>query len=307
MISAIIPCYNYGHLIADTISSILNQSYQELEVIVIDDGSTDNTEAVVKHIAAEDSRVRYFKFPNTGLGASRNRGIAVAKGDYFQFLDADDLLEPRKFEIQEKQFSRHPEADIVYGSVRYFTKTPIDSADLKFTFWGQDQEWMPKLSGNGHSLLPVALKAHFSHLSSALFSREIVAKVKEFDNEVSAVADYEFLLKCAIHNGFFFYHDDPGSYSLVRWHPDNMSKNSHLMQSHEITMRKKIMPLLEHDKNAKMNNLHAIRNYQLRLQNSWKTKFFSGAKFSKVAALAKRIGMEKFAKSVFYGTLFKSK
>src|SRR4051812_48333219 len=100
MISVIIPCYNYGHLIAETIDSIIAQTYQDFQIIVINDGSTDNTEEVVLKYADNDSRINYYKYPNSGLGTSRNRGIEKAIGDYIQFLDADDLIEKRKFEIQ---------------------------------------------------------------------------------------------------------------------------------------------------------------------------------------------------------------
>src|SRR5690348_10439254 len=136
MVSVIIPCYNYGHLVADTIQSILLQTYADVEVIVIDDGSKDNTEQVVQAMVQKDKRVSYHKFPNTGLGESRNRGLSIAKGDFIQFLDADDLLEKRKFEIQLALFAEHPEADVVYGSVRYFTKDPYDPADRTLTYWG---------------------------------------------------------------------------------------------------------------------------------------------------------------------------
>ena len=307
MVSVIIPCYNYGHLIGDTIHSLLQQTYRDIEIIVINDGSKDNTETVVQSIAQSDIRVRCFTFPNTGLGASRNRGLEIAKGDFFQFLDADDLLEKNKFEVQTKLFYEHPEADIVYGSVRYFTKDPHDLNDRKLTFWGKDEEWMPKLSGKGRQILPVTLKAHFSHLSSPLFKREVIEKVGLFNNKVSAVADYDFLLRCAIADAFFYYHDTPGSYSLVRWHPDNMSKNIKLMLEQEIMMRKELMPSLEGIKDAEINNAHAIKNYQMRLQNSWKTHLFSGGKFAKVSKLAKSIGLEKAAKAILYGTLFDKK
>ncbi|MEI9912657.1 MAG: glycosyltransferase family 2 protein [Bacteroidota bacterium] len=106
MISIIIPSYNYGHLIADTIHSLLRQTYRDIEIIVVNDGSKDNTEAVVQAIAQQDKRVACYSFSNTGLGASRNRGLEVAKGDFIQFLDADDLIEKKKFEVQLKLFAK---------------------------------------------------------------------------------------------------------------------------------------------------------------------------------------------------------
>lgn len=305
MISVIIPCYNYGHLIADTIQSVLDQTYTNFEVIVVDDGSADNTGEVVKQIAEKDQRVRYLFFENTGLGASRNRGMEVARGDLFQFLDADDLLEKDKFRVQVSLLDANPSYDIVYGSMRYFTERPYDAADRKMTFWGDENEWMAKWTGRGRQLVPSMLKAYFAHLSSPLFRRAIVEKIGGFDNSISAIADYDFLLRCACEDAYFFFHDDPNTYSLVRWHPNNMSKNKNLMYSHEVEMRKKLMPVLSFSKEAQENNLFAIRNFELRLKGSWKTRFFSGNKFSGLTTLIRKMGLEKMAKSILYGTLFK--
>lgn len=300
MISVIIPCYNYGHLIADTVDSILQQTYSDLEIIIIDDGSSDNTETVVQQIMARDKRVNYFKFPNTGLGASRNRGLGKVKGDFIQFLDADDLLEKRKFEIQLKLFSENPGTDVVYGSVRYFSTDPYDPADRLLTYWGPNEEWMPKYSGNGRSFLQKALKGNFSHLSSTLFKKSIVDKVGLFDNEISAVADYHFLLRSVVADAVFLYHDIPDTYSLVRWHPSNMSKNLHRMFSEELRMREKLAPLLEDDPEAKAANEDSIKSFRYKLGKSWKRLFLSGGPFDFIKKILSFLGIDKLARKVFY-------
>lgn len=300
MISVIIPSYNYGHLIADTINSILKQSYSDFEVIVINDGSKDNTEEIVNAIAAMDNRVSCHSFPNTGLGASRNRGLEIAKGDFIQFLDADDLLEPLKFEEQLKLFAQYPEVDVVYGSVRYFIKDPADPNDRLLTYWGKNEEWMPKVAGNGRSFLSQVLKGNFSHLSSPLFRRSIVNKVGVFDNDVSAVADYHFLLRCVIADAVFHYHDTPGTYSLVRWHPDNMSKDPSYMRREEIRMRHKLMPLLDGDKEAQESNELAIRGLTLQVNKSWKKMFLSGGPFDFLKSCLRKLGIDKLVRKLFY-------
>lgn len=300
MISVIIPSYNYGHLITDTVMSILAQTYTDLEVIVIDDGSTDNTEDVMKKCVSHDHRVAYHKFPNGGLGTARNRGLALAKGNYIQFLDADDLLEKNKFEEQIKIFNSHRAIDVVYGSVRYFTKDPYDPADRKLTYWGPQEEWMPKVSGPGRGFLAKVLKGNFSHLSSPLFRRSIVDKVGSFDNEISAVADYHFLLRCAIANANFYYHDTPGTYSLVRWHPDNMSKNPLYMYGEEIKMRRRLAPLLTEDEEAVANNDNAIKGLSLQVNKSWKRVFLSGGPFDFLKKIGRTLGLEKLFRKVFY-------
>lgn len=300
MVSVIIPCYNYGHLIAETIESLQQQTYPDIEIIVINDGSKDNTEEIVKSISQKDSRVQCYSFPNTGLGSSRNRGLEIAKGNYIQFLDADDLLEKRKFEWQVKFFEENPGVDIVYGSVRYFTEEPYNPADRKLTYWGPDKEWMPKLTGNGHSFMPQVFKGNFSHLSSPLFKRAIVEKVGLFDNEISAVADYHFLLRCVMADAFFLYHDTPETYSLVRWHPDNMSKDPSYMRKEEIRMREKLVPLLQEYTEAFQNNKDAIKGLALQVNGSWKNIFLSGGPFDSVKKIFRKMGLEKLVRRLFY-------
>ena len=300
MISVIIPCYNYGHLIAETLDSLLTQTYIYVEVIVIDDGSTDNTEDVVNEYARKDNRVKYYKYTNTGLGASRNRGLEKATGNYIQFLDADDLLENRKFEIQLQIFKDNPQVDVVYSSVRYFTNAPFDQVDRKLTYWGPNEEWMPKISGNDNAFARVAFNGSFSHLSSTLFSRQIVKKVGLFNNEISAVADYDFLLRCVIAKAFFYYHDTPDTYSLVRWHTINMSSNLKLMYSEELQMRIMLNPKLDFLPEARVINEYAIKSLGYKLNNSWKKHLLSGGKFDLAKKYIKEIGLEKLLLKVFY-------
>lgn len=97
LVSIIIPCYNGGNLIADAIESALRQTYAHREVIVVDDGSTDNSLDVIRSFG---DRLRWETGPNRGGSAARNRGLKLARGKLIQFLDADDMLNPRKLELQ---------------------------------------------------------------------------------------------------------------------------------------------------------------------------------------------------------------
>jgi glycosyltransferase involved in cell wall biosynthesis len=98
-VSVIIPTYNRAHLIGRAIQSVLKQTYQDFEVIVVDDGSIDNTEEVVKKI--QENRVYYYKHDkNKGGSAARNTGISLAKGEYIAFQDSDDEWLPEKLEKQ---------------------------------------------------------------------------------------------------------------------------------------------------------------------------------------------------------------
>lgn len=110
MISVVIPLYNKEAHIAKTLDSVLNQTYQNFEIIVVDDGSTDNSSLIAKSFA--DSRIRIISQPNGGVSAARNRGTSEAIGEYIAFLDADDLWLPSYLETQIKLLAKYPNCDV---------------------------------------------------------------------------------------------------------------------------------------------------------------------------------------------------
>lgn len=113
-VSVIIPTYNRAHLIGASIKSVLDQSYTNLELIVVDDGSEDNTKEVVSELS--DSRLRYIWQPNRGRSNARNHALSLARGRYIAFLDSDDLFLPDKLERQVTYLRGHPGVGMVYTS-----------------------------------------------------------------------------------------------------------------------------------------------------------------------------------------------
>lgn len=100
LISVIVPCFNQAHYLPDAIASLVAQTLLEWECIIVDDGSPDNTREVSQMLAAGDPRIRPFSQVNKGLSGARNAGLNLARGQYIQFLDADDFLAPEKFARQ---------------------------------------------------------------------------------------------------------------------------------------------------------------------------------------------------------------
>jgi teichuronic acid biosynthesis glycosyltransferase TuaG len=114
-ISVVIPAYNSERTIDKTISSVLNQSYDKFEIIIIDDGSQDNTVEVVNTIANKDKRIRLFRNEkNLGVSATRNRGISLAKGDWIAFLDSDDMWSTDKLEKQIKFINNNEHVNLLF-------------------------------------------------------------------------------------------------------------------------------------------------------------------------------------------------
>jgi cellulose synthase/poly-beta-1,6-N-acetylglucosamine synthase-like glycosyltransferase len=112
LVSVIIPCYNYGHFLAEAIESVAQQRYPAKEIVVVDDGSTDNT----REVAARYPEVRYIHQNNQGLSAARNTGIRQSRGTYLVFLDADDWLLPEALALNVAQLQQQPQAAFVAGA-----------------------------------------------------------------------------------------------------------------------------------------------------------------------------------------------
>jgi Glycosyltransferases involved in cell wall biogenesis len=129
LISVIVPCYNQASFLPETLDSLLAQTYQNWECLIIDDGSTDHCSEVAEIYKIRDKRFRYFRQDNLGVAAARNNGIKKASGDFIQFLDSDDLIAPDKFFVQLDAFSKNADAYILYGDYACFDE------GCKSKFW----------------------------------------------------------------------------------------------------------------------------------------------------------------------------
>lgn len=114
-ISIIVPCYNQAKFLDECLHSVINQTYNNWECILINDGSTDDTEIIAKKWTEKDVRFKYFYKENGGLSSARNAGLKIANGEWIQFLDCDDLLESEKF---EKSFSDDLNYDIILSEFK---------------------------------------------------------------------------------------------------------------------------------------------------------------------------------------------
>jgi len=128
LVSVVIPVYNCEQYLAEAIESVLVQTYWPIEIIVVDDGSTDSSADVAQRFPPP---VRYRFQPHSGAGAARNRGIDQAQGSFFAFLDADDLWVEDKLARQRAAFDDDAELDMVFGHVRHFHSPELDEDSRK--------------------------------------------------------------------------------------------------------------------------------------------------------------------------------
>ncbi|MCP4686884.1 MAG: glycosyltransferase family 2 protein [Desulfobacterales bacterium] len=137
LVSVVIPVYNGGRYLAEAIESVRAQTYQPLEIIVVDDGSEDDSGAIAQGFAD----VRCFQQPNEGPASARNRGVADAGGAFLAFLDADDLWTPDKLRRQMALMNERPELDVVFGGVEQFRDPGLDEK-TRFMNVGVDMKGM---------------------------------------------------------------------------------------------------------------------------------------------------------------------
>ena len=180
LVSVVIPTYNYGHFVCDAIDSALAQTYAPVEVIVVDDGSTDDTR---ERVGRYGGRVRYIHQPNQGLSAARNTGIRAARGSLIALLDSDDRWHVRRLEVQTAYLSAHPETGLVAAACR------------------SDPDWSPVEEVDDQAARPVTMRelmirSRFGP-SGVLARRECFDTVGDFDVALKSAEDRDMWIRIA--------------------------------------------------------------------------------------------------------------
>ena len=183
-VSVIIPAYNAENTIVETIISLQKQTLQDIEILVIDDGSKDKTVDVVQQLT--DPRIQVFIYPNGGVSVARNRGIEKAKGEFIAFIDSDDLWTEDKLELQLAALEQHPDASAVYS----WTVNMMDNGkSLSFVQGGEST-----LEGN---IYPDLLLGHFiGNASNVLVRRDVIDVVGGYEPNLE-FSDWDFCLRVA--------------------------------------------------------------------------------------------------------------
>lgn len=163
LVSIIIPVFNRPQMIVTAVESVLNQTYQHVEVIIVDDGSTDETPQVLQQISSDHPGVvKVIRQENSGPGRAREQGRLEAQGEFIQYLDSDDWLLPRKFEVQVQALDEHPECAIAYGKSRFVDANGVVICEpSKLT--GQKMDY----------LFPALLVDRWWHTHTPLYRRSI--------------------------------------------------------------------------------------------------------------------------------------
>jgi glycosyltransferase involved in cell wall biosynthesis len=203
LVSIIIPCYNSKRWVQEAIESCLNQTYPNVEIIVVDDGSTDGSLEVLRHYLP---RIRLETGPNRGGNNARNRGFALSGGEYIQYLDGDDYLEADKI-ARQVQFLEETKADVVYGDLRYRRHLP----DRSFSYLDRIQ-----ISGEQQNILASLLAFWGAQVNggAVLYRRQVINQVGGWDETLRAAQDTDFLTSVALSGAKIRY--QPGCHFVYR-------------------------------------------------------------------------------------------
>ncbi|MFL5242852.1 MAG: glycosyltransferase [Gemmataceae bacterium] len=183
-VSVVIATYNYGRFLAGALNSVLGQSFRNLEVIVVDDGSSDDTRSVIEPFLA-DSRLQYVRVNHLGQPAAKNTAIRLAQAPLIAFLDADDLWLPNKLEQQLALLETRPEVGVVYGR------------RLLMDELGRDLECQSPECRRG-DVLAALLHDNFICFSSVVVRRRVPDEVGLFDETLPLAIDYDLWLRAAL-------------------------------------------------------------------------------------------------------------
>ena len=216
LVSVVVPAFNAAATLSSTLSSIANQTYRSLDIIVVDDGSTDGTAAIARHFCLSEPRMRVITQPNGGVAAARNAGIRASKGEFVAFIDADDLWHPMKIEFQIKALlAEDPDVALVYSPFRVIdTDGNVIASSRRHgaSGWVLNRHLYENIVGNG---------------SSVLVRKSVLQELGGFDpwlREQGAEGCEDLLLQLRIASRYKF-REVPAYLTGYRKHRGNMSSD----------------------------------------------------------------------------------
>jgi len=260
LISVIIPCYNQAHYLSDAINSILSQTYNTWECIIIDDGSSDNTKYIASQFVNLDRRIKYLYQNNKGLAASRNLGLKMATGEFIQFLDADDKIASDKFQTQINIFAQNKNVDIVYSEYRAFTD---DDPENLYSYH-------KRLYINHDNPLDDFIYNYETEFITPvhiyMFRKSCFDNWGKYDETLKNYEDWDLYIRFAINNPVYSFH--PDIMAFYRRNTGGICANPDKTLSWKKTVIKK------HLKNNLLNNSHK-KHLIFILHNSYGQSAFS--------------------------------
>jgi glycosyltransferase involved in cell wall biosynthesis len=242
-ISVIIPTYNSSQYINEAIRSVLCQTYKNLEIIVIDDGSTDNTRDILGPLIDQEL-IRYTYQKNQGPGGARNTGINMATGEYIAFLDADDLWPSHKLQLQFTFLKSNANIGMVFGDFSSFD----DHGSVSKSFFEEKsilkkiptQEYSPSHKAFSRKIFNDLIDENFIPTSTVMVKKSVFKRTGLFDSQLRSVEDLDLWLRISLKYDIAFTYE---RLAFKRKHGSNISSNLRLASESELMVMKKMLSI----------------------------------------------------------------
>jgi len=218
IVSVIMPVFNAGQFIAEAVDSVIKQTFNRWELIIVNDGSTDDTRSIAEKYVAADARIKLITQENKKLSAARNTGITAAKGEWIAFLDADDFWVPEKLEKQLAATEKHPAAGVIFSDGFVFYNNDVKTAQHYGTVVGY---FAPA------DIYKLEYRGNYIPVLSVLVKKKELDTVGPQDEKLRACEDWDYWLRLALQGVSFYGMEEKLFY--YRKHASNMSNDNSLM------------------------------------------------------------------------------
>ena len=192
--SIIICCYNSEEFIEETINSIINQTYKNWEIVIIDDGSFDTTRKIIQKYIEKKIPINYYYQENNGYASARNKGLELSQYDWIVLIDHDDICIKERLEIQNKNIIENPSCTLFFGDALYFDKIKTFS---KFENLKDKDNLQPyKLDLNkSNALKNLIIHGCFIVSSTVTFNKSVISQIGKFNTNLKINSDFDFFLR----------------------------------------------------------------------------------------------------------------
>lgn len=263
LISVVVPAYNAARFLAETLQSVLAQTYQNWELLIINDGSTDNTAEIAEQYRQHDRRIRLYSQPNQGVSAARNLGVELAQGELIAFLDADDRWLPEKLATHVGHLAANPSIGVSFAKVRYLRANGTPTSLIATASLVDIQSWdfiyaNPTIT-----------------TSNVVIRKEIFQQLRGFDPTMSYSEDMDLFFRILCNSSWKIEGIEPVLVEY-RTQDNGLSSSLYRMEAGWQTLASKARELApeiieQHYKPAYANYLRYLARQSLRLGLSGKT------------------------------------
>lgn len=223
--SIVICCYNSENYIKETIDSVINQSFKEWELVIINDGSTDKTEEIVKEYIDQGININYRYQQNKGFASGRNKAFEIANGKWIGIIDHDDLCLPNRFEEHYKDISKNLDADLFFSDAYHIDE---NGSELKkhFDIYNPKEGILKKKA----SMNELLAKGCYINSQTVVVKKEAALSIGMFNEKYKYIVDYDFFLRLSDH-----YNIHCNNLPLSKWrsHPGQATKNLYMTVLYE--------------------------------------------------------------------------